>query len=161
MGLEKICCGLPLRSACIITGFLEVIVAPILAITLIEQDIAAPRQVIPIAVLDILLVIAVVIGAFNRDDRLLRPYVVVKIAVLRLSGIALVLCILVGILCASRAREDMGMAILAIYALIAGITCATFIVLNIIPALIVRKFRTELMEIGDQEDKTAISYRNL
>lgn len=148
---EKHCCGLPLRNACIFTGFLEVILSA--AMFCAALDALPPWILVPAITIDILVTISMVIGAIRRQSFLFWPYVVEKIIVVVGSAIMFGLCVLL-VTYAQWTRYvleyNLSHAIMTAIGFCFGILFLILFILNLIPILIVRNYHRELLKREDQ-----------
>lgn len=159
MGLEKICCGLHLRGVCVVSALVEVTVVILLTIALIIYVDFVPQWiVVPLAVLDIFLVAAVVVGAIIQKDLLLWPYVIVKVTVMALSAIAVVVCMIAFAVCQLSIHK--GEALCSPFPILIGAISLILIGLNIVPTLLVRDFQQRLM-CAEEPERKDISYQNV
>lgn len=164
MELQKICCGLHLRGVCVVTAFVEVVVVIFSTIAVIMYvNLVPPWIIVPFAVLDIFLVAAVVVGAIIQKDLLLWPYVIVKIAVMALSAIAVAVCMIAFAVChfsIHNGQELVGETPCSFFSILVGAVSLILIGLNIVPTMLVRDFQKKLMDIEEPERKD-ISYQNV
>lgn len=135
----KIFCGLSLQKACVVVGVFNLIVAGTMAISSIVIGHLIWVNV-PLAVIEILLVTTMIVGANKQNVRLMRPYVVVKLTLLVVSTVLYVIFIILyyGMLLYLQKGGETESQLTLLYMFV-GISfkCESFFALNIIPVLVV------------------------
>lgn len=151
---EKHCCGLPLRNACIFTGFLELILTVSAAIFIAVFELLPLWFLATTIPIEIAVTVPMVIGAIRRQSFLFWPYVVEKILVVVGSAIMFAFCILlifigqwIGYV---HNKYDVGHIIMTAMGVCFGILFLLIFILHSIPILIVRNYYRELVRREDQ-----------